>query len=350
VTDIQLNAASLTTGSTSGTDAPASRTSQTWTVVALSAAFPALAAGQTLSLIDAAGTSAEIIRVTACDGAGDTSITVTRGADGTTPTAHATGATFNVVIVQSYLDGVTQLLNGGAVANPAMRTIRSATVATWGLSTINLLGMSAVTAAGTATAATFSTANIHRSTRHVEYLVTTPATTAVAGWYHTNMALWRGNAAGLGGFKAAFRFGPATGALSTSRMFTGVTLNASAPTDVEPSSQTSVIGVGYDAADTQLYVMHNDGSGTCTKVATGLTRVNSDTLKVYTLTIYAAPFSSTVDVTITDDHAKQTFTTTLSTDLPTTTDQLQPRSWCSVGGVSSVIGMSFMGFYAESNY
>lgn len=113
MTDVLLNIASLTT--TSATTAPAAGTSETWTVTALSSKFRALAAGETYALVDAtsgATTSQqdEIIRVTACDGAGDTSITVTRGADSTTPVAHAATSTFNVVIVSSTL----QNLMGGA--------------------------------------------------------------------------------------------------------------------------------------------------------------------------------------------------------------------------------------------
>jgi propanediol dehydratase small subunit len=106
-TDIQLNGQSLVT--TSATTSPASGTTETWTVTALAAAFPALQTGVTShSLIDAtsgATTSqqAEIIRVTASTGSGATSITVTRGADGTTPVAHAATSTFNVTVVASAL-------------------------------------------------------------------------------------------------------------------------------------------------------------------------------------------------------------------------------------------------------
>lgn len=104
MTDVLLNIASLVT--TSATTAPASGTSETWTVTALGSKFRALAAGETYALVDATSgaTSSqqdEIIRVTACTGSGATSITVTRGCDGTTPVAHASTATFNVVVVSS---------------------------------------------------------------------------------------------------------------------------------------------------------------------------------------------------------------------------------------------------------
>jgi hypothetical protein len=101
--DIQLNAQSITT--TSATTAPSAGTSEAWTVTALASGIPTLGVGQTYALIDAtvgASTAqqAEVVRVTAAT-AGGTSITVTRGADGTTPVAHAATSTFNIVIVQA---------------------------------------------------------------------------------------------------------------------------------------------------------------------------------------------------------------------------------------------------------
>lgn len=107
--DVQLNAQSLVT--TSATTSPASGTSESWAVSALAAGIPALSTPGTYTLVDAtsgatAQQQAEIIRVTACTGSGATSITVTRGADGTTPVAHAATSTFNLVPVSSYFQGL----------------------------------------------------------------------------------------------------------------------------------------------------------------------------------------------------------------------------------------------------
>lgn len=112
--DIQLNAQSITTGSTSGTTAPASGTIETWTVAALGSGVSALLPGQTYALVDAnsgatANQKSEIIRVTACTGPGATSITVIRGADNTTPYAHATATVFKVVAVSSFFNSGVEL-------------------------------------------------------------------------------------------------------------------------------------------------------------------------------------------------------------------------------------------------
>jgi mannan endo-1,4-beta-mannosidase len=119
MSDIFANNATLATTSTSGTTTPTSGTSESWSVSALSAAWPSLTAGQTMSIQDPAAQS-EIIRITASTGSGATSITVTRGADSTTPVAHATGATFACAAVASALNpspyvqrsGTQLVLNG----------------------------------------------------------------------------------------------------------------------------------------------------------------------------------------------------------------------------------------------
>lgn len=100
--DVPVNVQTLVT--TSATTAPAAGTSETWTVTALATGFAALGADETYTLIDVttdstAAQNAEICRVTATSGSGDTSISVTRGCDGTTPVAHSNPATFAVVVV-----------------------------------------------------------------------------------------------------------------------------------------------------------------------------------------------------------------------------------------------------------
>lgn len=106
----------VTTTSTAGTNAPASGTSQTWTVSALSSAFPTLSGSQAIALVDkASGMTSEIVYITACS-SGATSITVTRGAESTTPIAHTSGATFAAsVITKATLDNKaeTSSLDGG---------------------------------------------------------------------------------------------------------------------------------------------------------------------------------------------------------------------------------------------
>lgn len=125
--NIQLNAKSITT--TSATTAPAAGTSESWTVTALAAGIRTLGIGETYALVDAtpgatSGQQAEIIYVTATDGPGDTSITVTRGAENTTPVAHSNPATFNIVVTEGHMTPVTKKIDAPYAQGRALRTFR----------------------------------------------------------------------------------------------------------------------------------------------------------------------------------------------------------------------------------
>lgn len=237
-----------------------------------------------------------------------------------------------------------------AKTNPGLKSIASITPNN-AATTFTLIGIPSIANTGAASGAgAHLGTTIHTTARRVRFVASPASTTNVAGWHLSTAYLWRGNGASLGGFKADFRFAPDIGQTIASRMFTGLTASVAAATDVQPSSLVSCIGVGYDAADTQLYVMHNDASGTCTKVPTGLTRSNVDQSQLYLMTIECDPNASTVDVTVTDVVAGATFTTTISTDLPASNAFLTPRGYCSVGGVSSNVGYALMGFASETNF
>lgn len=218
--------------------------------------------------------------------------------------------------------------------------------------TITYLGC-ALSATGTATALNVATTSLYTQMRGVEYLVTTAATTAVAGFRSAAAQFWRGNAAGRGGFHFICRWGPATGvSTSTNRSWVGLRASTSAPTDVEPSSQVSAIGMGWDAADTNIQIMHNDGTGTATKIDLGASFPvpTADRAKVYELALFAAPNGSSVDYEVTDLTTGAVATGTLSTDLPASTTLLTPLGYSSVGGTSSVIGICLYSLYIETDY
>lgn len=210
----------------------------------------------------------------------------------------------------------------------------------------------ALSATGTATAKTPASTNIHTQAAGVDFLVTTAATTAVAGFRSTVAQFWRGNAAGLGGFTYVCRWAPATGAsTTTSRAFCGLMNSTAAPTDVEPSSLTSMVGMGYNAADTNLQIFTNDGTGTATKTDLGASFPVSttDRSKVYELALFCPPNGSSIQYEVTDVGTGAKATGTLTTDLPPSTTFLTPKGYCSAGGTSSVIGITLFTLYVETD-
>lgn len=213
-----------------------------------------------------------------------------------------------------------------------------------------------LTTTGTGTAATWSSTSLHTKMSRVDYLVTTATTTAVAGWRYATARWTVGNnnsTDGGGGFHFICQWGPATGvAIPTNRAFVGMTNSGAAPTDVEPSTITNIIGMGWDAADTNVQIMHR-GAGAITKIDLGsnFPVPTTDRTKVYELVLFSPPNTTTqtVGYRVEDLTTGAVVEGTLTTNLPTTTTALAPRGWMSVGGTSSVIGISIMKLYVESD-
>lgn len=211
----------------------------------------------------------------------------------------------------------------------------------------------ALTIAGTVTTANVATTNLYTSMRRVEALVTTAAVNAIAGWRAPAALWWRGNAANLGGFHLVHRWGNATGAATTTnRCFVGMQGSTAAPTDVEPSTLLNIVGMGWDAADANIQIMHNDGTGTATKINLGASFPvpTTDRSKVYELGLFCAPNSSQITYEVTDLATGASATGTITTDLPVNTTFLAPRMWISSGGTSSVIGISHNSLTIETDY
>lgn len=212
---------------------------------------------------------------------------------------------------------------------------------------------SALQATGTTTSNTKNLTNLHQYMNRQEVLVTTAAATAVAGLGHSAAPYARGNVAKVGGFHMILRWGPATGvATATMRAFAGMIASISAPTDVQPSSLVNMMGMGWDAADTQVQMMTNDAAGTATKVALGASFPvpTVDRTSVYEIALFCPPNGTDVKWEVTDLVSDASATGTITTDLPAATTFLRPLMYCSAGGTSSVIGISFMGLYIEQDY
>ena len=224
--------------------------------------------------------------------------------------------------------------NGAAVWIPA-----------GGVTTIQAQGAQALIANGTPTTAAYAVTNLHTQSRRVDYLVTTAATTAVAG-YRATVNTYRTNE----GFHHIFRVCPATGAtVGTRRFFCGMAASAAQATDVQPSSQLNIAGVGYDAADTTWQFMFNDGAGAATKVNTTVARPAADRQSVYTVMVFCPPGGASIGVTFCDEANDINYTSVATTDLIAASTALGPRAWSSVGGTSSVTGVTLFGGYMETD-
>ncbi len=220
--------------------------------------------------------------------------------------------------------------------------------------TITAIGAPALTATGTATAANVATTNRHTRMKGLEYLVTVAATTAVAGWREAAAQHTVGGAASdEGGFDTVCQWGPATGVgTTTNRAFVGMSASTAAPTDVEPSTIANQIGMGWDAADTNIQIIRRDGT-TLVKIDLGASFPvpTADRTKVYEIRLFSPPGSTqSVSYVVTDLGTGAVASGTITTNLPTNTTLLAHRGWMSVGGTSSVIGIALKNLDIESDY
>ena len=211
--------------------------------------------------------------------------------------------------------------------------------------TITALGAGALTATGTATAANYATTSLHTRATRVDYLVTAAAATAVAG-YRAAVNYYRVT----DGFHMIFRVAPATGGtVATRRFFCGMSTATAAPTDVDPSTLLNIAGVGYSNADTNWQIYFG---GTATvKVDTGIAKPSTDRPGPFTVIVFAPPGGSFIGVRLVDDSTETSFesTTTTVANIMAPTTAAGPRGYHSVGGTSSVVGLTLVSGYVDSD-
>jgi len=223
----------------------------------------------------------------------------------------------------------------------------SSMVATYNSGQSLVYGLSSITASGTATAVASTTTNAQTRARRMEYLVTAPSTTAVAGARTTALVMAVSDGVSGGGI-ASMRWGPATGvANTTSRAFCGVQ-NSAAIADAEPSTRTDCVGMGWDAADTAIQIMHNDSAGVCTKVSLGASFPIPlvDRTDLYELLLYFPPdVANEVNYMVTNLTTGAVATGAITTNLPAAiVTGLLPMTHMMVGGTSSVVGIAIAGW------
>lgn len=207
--------------------------------------------------------------------------------------------------------------------------------------TVSNLGVNPATA-GTATGLNMTNGSRLARMKRIGYRVTTAATTAVASWRDNSSQLTIGGGnAWEGGFWGVMHGGPDTGVTNASHRFFMGLGDTAAPTDVNPSTLLRIAGIGYDAADTQVQFMHNDGTGAATKIALGASfpKPNADGTFAYRLRLYSPPGATqSLSYEVENMGNGVTASGTVTTNLPANTDFITPKLYTSVGGTSSVVG------------
>jgi hypothetical protein len=219
--------------------------------------------------------------------------------------------------------------------------------------TPNVVGMNAYS--GTTAAVSVASTNMY--TRAFKFQVSSTATAGTfANYYQGTPGFSLGTATTipLGGFYYVTRFGIAD-TVAAPRTFIGLGSSGSAPTNVEPSTLTNVIGVGQGAADTNLKIYYG-GSAAQTPIDLGVNfPTGTSTTDWYEFTLYAPPTSTnTVYYQVirlnTGDKASGTLTGTAGTVLPANTTFLGVRNWRTNNATATAVILQIGGIYVETDY
>jgi hypothetical protein len=217
-----------------------------------------------------------------------------------------------------------------------------------------LLGYTAHTVVGTATARNVATTNVFTEAQRLGYV--SAATAASLSSQRVAVAQVRvGDGAGRGGFFKICRWGISDAALvATARTFVGVTSATGAPTNVEPSTLTNSIGMGHGASDTTMRV-YRGGSAAQSPIDLGANfpcnTVNTD---LYEFALFAPPNSSDVYYEVTRLNTGHVATGLLLNSggvaLPSSATLLSYHvSWRSNNATAAAVGIDLVSDYVETD-
>lgn len=213
----------------------------------------------------------------------------------------------------------------------------------------SLWSMASQTVVGTATARTPAAGSLLAATRRISF-VTNTVTASLAGHRNGTLQWWRGNLAGAGGFHYMHSFGISDAAtISSKRLFVGLIGSTSAPSNVEPNSLTSLVGVCKLSSSSNLAIITNDASGTATTVDLGSNFPGTGTTLMYTLTLFAPPNGNFIGWRIDRLDAAFVASGTITTDLPPSTTFLTQSAWICNNTLATQGGLDLINFYIETD-
>lgn len=215
---------------------------------------------------------------------------------------------------------------------------------TCGLGALHGFGVNVATVTGTQTFPTPASTNIQTRARRASYASATTAN-AGAGWNDNTNHFFTAS-----GCVATFVFGfsdPAT--VANSRSFIGFKTATTALGGSDPSSLADMFGFGHDSGDTALQFMHNDNTGTATKVA--LTGFNPQEVgELYEATIYVEFGGAVVHYQIIKLSDGTTYEGSVNTNLPANTTGLKPFMHRGNGSTTLAVGIEVVNYVFEGEY
>lgn len=213
---------------------------------------------------------------------------------------------------------------------------------------ITAFGLALPTILSTATARTVvAGSTCLAAMRRIGY-VSAATAAAVCGWRLAVGQFFRGSTPLAGGFFHVLRFGLSDVVFGPgTRTFAGMMAQVTAPGDVNPSARANILGVGHDDGDANWQVMHNDATGTATKVDTGIPVNATDALE---LIVFAPPAGSGVGFRFTNLETGAFFAAVVSNDIPLPTQLLTMNCVRTTAATTASVGIDLVTAYIETDF
>lgn len=213
---------------------------------------------------------------------------------------------------------------------------------------ISSFGLQPPSQTGTSGLASLSNASAFASRQR--YNISATASTSAAVGLRAGAAryIYRSTGTGIGGFRVSMECGVGTGgSVASHRFLMGIGATSGATADIDPSTRLNFIALAYDSADTNVQIMHNDGSGTATKVDLGASfpKPSADSVNAYQLTLENVAGSGDVKYSVKEISTGNTASGTLTTNLPSV--EMDIMTAMSAGGTSTAITQTFSFFTVE---
>jgi hypothetical protein len=161
---------------------------------------------------------------------------------------------------------------------------------------------------------------------------------------------WRGNAAGLGGFFFTTRFGFST-LQSGNRAFIGMVDVTTAPTNVDPTTNTTPgkVGVAINANSGNLKFV-NTVTGSAPTVTDLGANCPVNTTNLYELIIYSAPNGSSIGYRVKNESSGTVCSdSSVSSNIPAAGTFLAPQFWMTNNATAAAVAIDNAGWYLESD-
>lgn len=162
--------------------------------------------------------------------------------------------------------------------------------------------------------------------------------------------IWRGNAAGLGGFFLVHRFALA-GLQTGMRAFAGVQDVASNPTNADWTTSTTPgkIGLAINTNTGNWNLVHNVTGTAPTVIALGASFPVNNT-DLYELILFAKPNATQVEYRVTNWSTNQQTSGIITTNIPANTTFMNAIVWATNNATAAAVTLDFISTYVETDY